>query len=265
MLTTIMNIADSFYHLNDILINNNKAVLLSNNAEFNNTVVTFNVNNKSIPIKVKSQMQPVRVLGVWVTISRQKKHIIQQIKDEIAEDVALLQYKKVTDKQLLYIFNAVIVPRIEYRAQITFLSEEIYESLTAPYRVLFKHKLNMNRCTPNSMMHNTLIYNFRKLYNNQIQAMFTNLCVQLNDPMILGRSTSVRLLQLQKKYWLNESPLVKWPFNKQHNFQDHIAELLTVMPDFNLSFATDPLRSSIYSIHGGYTYLMELLPEKSYL
>src|SRR6266511_6050751 len=123
----------------------------------------------------------------------------------------------------------------------------------------------MNRCSPNSMLHNTLIYNFRKLYNNQIQAFFTNLCVQLNDSTILGQSSIVRILQLQTKYWLNESPLVKWPFNKQHNFQDHIAELLTVMPEFNLSFATDIGSETSLTIQGGQSRLSTVLPETSYI
>ena len=44
-----------------------------------------------------------------------------------------MNYKIVTDKQLQYIFNTVIIPRIEYHFQLTFISEDKCNSLTAPY------------------------------------------------------------------------------------------------------------------------------------
>jgi ribonuclease HI len=265
LLEQILNIADSFYRLNDILINNDKAVLISNNPQHNNQLVQFNINNSNVNIKVEAANTPVRVLGVWMTVNRQKSHIIEQIKKEIDTDVQLLYHKKVTDKQLLYIFNAVIVPRLEYRSQLTFISEAKYESLTAPFRVLFKHKMRMNKNTPNSMLHNNLIYHFRKLFNNQIQAMFTNLCVQLNDNTVVGISTIIRVLQLQKKLFLNKSPLISWPFTMDHQFRDHIAELLTVLPAFGLGFALSEDSAMNLTIKGGRTHLLDVLPEKLYI
>ena len=77
MLETIMNIADSFFRLNDILINHNKAVLITNNDAFNNKKAIFQVNNASVFVHVEAQTTPVRVLGVWISISRQKMHIIK--------------------------------------------------------------------------------------------------------------------------------------------------------------------------------------------
>ncbi len=79
-----------------------------------------------------------------------------------------MNYKIVTDKQLQYIFNAVIIPRIEYHSQLTFISEEKYCNLTAPYRVLFKHKLNISKCASNALMQTRLLYNFCNLYDVKI-------------------------------------------------------------------------------------------------
>jgi hypothetical protein len=54
MLNIIMNIADSFYRLNDIMINNSKAVLITNNTFYNGKIATFLVNEVSVDIKVES-------------------------------------------------------------------------------------------------------------------------------------------------------------------------------------------------------------------
>ena len=95
--------------------------------------------------------------------------------------------------------------------------------------------------------------------------MFINLCVQLNDHIVLGQSTLIRMLQLQKKFWLNESPLVKWPFQSHHNFQDHVAELLTIIPQYGLSFAVDSTNDFSFHIEGGSTHLLNILPESLYI
>ncbi len=79
-----------------------------------------------------------------------------------------MNYKLVTDKQLLYIFNAIIISRLEYRFQLTFITEDRYQCLTAFYHILFKHKLNISKCTPNTLMQTKLIYNFRNLYDVKI-------------------------------------------------------------------------------------------------
>ncbi len=63
-----------------------------------------------------------------------------------------MNHKIVINKQLQYIFNAVIILRIEYRSQLTFISEDKCRSLTVPYRILFKHKLNISKCAPNALM-----------------------------------------------------------------------------------------------------------------
>ena len=76
---------------------------------------------------------------------------------------------------MLYIFNTIIVPRLEYKTQLTFLFEEKLNSLTAPFCILFKHKFSMNKCSPNALLTNPLIYNYRNLYDTQIQAKVSNL------------------------------------------------------------------------------------------
>ena len=104
-----------------------------------------------------------------------------------------LRYKKITDKQLLYVFNAVIIPQLEYCSQLVFLSENLCSRLMAPFRKLFKYKLNLNQCIPNAILSTNLLYNFRFLFEVKVHSMFTNLVCLLNDPNLAGLTTKIRI------------------------------------------------------------------------
>src|ERR1044072_7788289 len=115
---------------------------------------------------------------------------------------------------MLYIFNTVIISRLEFKSQLTFVSESMIHHITAPFCILFKHKLLMNRCSPNALLTNPLIYNYRDLYDAQIQAKVSNLVTQLNDSSIVSRTTVLCICNLQYNYCFHKSPLETWPFNK---------------------------------------------------
>ena len=119
--------------------------------------------------------------------------IIHQLQQEISQICETLRYKKVTDKQLLYILNAVLIPKLKYRFQLVFIPEDKCSQLMAPIRMLFKHKLNLNQCTSNTILHIELLFNFRLLYEVKVQFMFTNLVCLLNNINLAGLSTKIRL------------------------------------------------------------------------
>ncbi len=108
-----------------------------------------------------------------------------------------LYYKKVTDKQLLYVFNTVIIPCLKYRSQLVFLSEDTCSQLMISFRKLFKHKLNLNQCIPNAILSTSLLFNFRSLYEVKVDSMFTNLVYLLNDTNLAGLIIKIRIRQLQ--------------------------------------------------------------------
>src|SRR6266542_237870 len=260
---SILSIADSFFILNDILINDDKAILLTNDQLLETREAHFNLPNRSLTIKARPIQATERVLGVWITLQRSDKFIIQQIKQEISQVCNTLKYKKVTDKQLLYVFNAVVIPRLEYRSQLVFLSEDLCSTLMAPFRKLFKHKLNLNQCIPNAILSTNLLYNFRSLYEVKVHSMFINLVCLLNDPNLAGLTTKIRIRQLQTQLHLAQCPLIDWPFTSSIHLKDNIANLLSVLPQFNLSFECDSSWSNL--IQGGVHPLVQVLPHTLYL
>ena len=118
-----------------------------------------------------------------------------------------LYYKKVTDKQLLYVFNTVIIPCLKYRSQLVFLSEDTCSQLMISFRKLFKHKLNLNQCIPNTILSTNLLFNFCSLYEVKVHSIFTNLVCLLNDPNLTGLITKIRIRQLQTHLHLAQYPL----------------------------------------------------------
>jgi hypothetical protein len=164
--------------------------------------------NTTVKIKPARKGKSIRFLGVWINSKKKRNFIIQQAKDKVLSMCEILKRKKITDKQLLYLFNIVIIPRIEYRTQIIFLSKQDCDNIVVLFRKLFKHKLKMASSMPNAVLKNHYIYKFRDLWEVQKQSKITNFLVQINDSSSLGIITNIRLLQLQQLECLTQSPIV---------------------------------------------------------
>ena len=82
-------------------------------------------------------------MGVWINTKQNKQYVKAQIRSEIQTDIRIMKNKILTDKQLLYIYNTVIIPKLEYRIQLSCITENDCHSLQAPFHTLFKHKLKL--------------------------------------------------------------------------------------------------------------------------
>src|SRR6266511_2744049 len=256
-----LNITTSFNKLNDVQTNNDKAVLLATKSPENGEPIKLELDTTTIEIQPLKPKESTRILGVWLTTGKSNQHVYRQLKDEVKQCCDLLSSKIVTDKQLLYIYNAVIIPRLEFRCQLVFLTESQCDALQVPFRTLFKHKLHMPKTTPNAILMNNLIYKFQDLYQRQIQEKFTSLTCLLHDSSIVEVSTHIRILKLQAKWHLPQSPLADWPIRHKPNGKDYIADLLSGMKDFDLSFEVDPL--FLNKIEGGTISITSVLDVKS--
>ena len=164
-------------------------------------------------IKPAKNNESIRILGVWINLKGKREFVIQQAKDEVQQTVNILKRKPGTDKQLLYLWNMVVIPRLEYRTQITTLTRNDCASISSPFRKLFKNKLNLSTTVPNAIINNRDIYSFRDFYEVLLQAKLNNFIIQLNDTDLLGQVTFIRLLQLQAAECLQQSVLIDWPYN----------------------------------------------------
>jgi hypothetical protein len=135
-LETILEIADDFYNLNSIKVNKDKSELLvydPNNPQLNRNSIILKFGDDQIEITPKLYNESARILGVWVNLDGNKNYVIQQMHDEVTKLCLVLKRKPITDKQLLYLWNMVIIPRLEYRSQITVLNQQQCNKIVSPF------------------------------------------------------------------------------------------------------------------------------------
>ncbi|KAF9078961.1 hypothetical protein BGX23_005581, partial [Mortierella sp. AD031] len=116
-LQKIIDIAMSFFTLHGIEINPKKSELIVINPTCDELWVEIGENRVSaLPPGTSA-----RVLGVWFSADGKGTHTRQLIKQELSTICSILSRKAVTDKQTIYIFNNVFLPRILYRLSVTVL------------------------------------------------------------------------------------------------------------------------------------------------
>jgi len=269
-LEMILSTADDFYKLNDIQINKEKSELLVKFYDikrFNySQKIYLNFGNDIIGIKPNHPKDSTRILGVWFNLNMKKKFVLQQASSEVRQLAMTIKRKvrNLTDKQSLYIFNALIIPKIEYRTQVTFLTENDCKKILAPFRTVFKHGLKFASTCPNAIMDNSLIYNFRNLWEIQRQAKITEFTIQINDNGILGKITHARLKNIQRYLWIPHNPLSNYPFNNiPHRLKtSYLTNMLFLCKISNITFE---IKKNINkNILGGETPIYQLMSEKDY-
>src|SRR5436305_9531016 len=111
----ILNEATIFYRANDSQINNKKSILIIINALEKDSNKTIFIGPNKEALKKTDENEFIRYLGVWIGEKDHKKFTINLLQRKIAHIIQTLKYKKLMDKQALYILNRVLIFRLEYR------------------------------------------------------------------------------------------------------------------------------------------------------
>jgi hypothetical protein len=209
----------------DIQVNSHKSLFITdNNSNYN--ISFLNCNIPRIP-----KNQPFKFLGCWFTLDNKISKQIQLIQEEVFQLVNIASTKKITDKQIIYVINTVIIPTLEYRIHNIVLPRTTCAKILAKYLTVAKHKANLSRSIPNSTMLNHHLYNIHNIWDIQLQHHITNFLHRINDPSILGTTTHIRLQQLQNNLWSttnilqHSQPIIDGPNKYTTNFK--IIQLLT--------------------------------------
>ena len=152
-LQNIMIIADSFFTLNSIQVNWDKSVLLTNIKD--TSPVNFAFNGKDVWLSPLSHKDSTRYLGVWISLFDNTSFIKNQISTEFKKVKNVLDKKRLTAKQIVAIFNSVIIPRIIYKTKLTFLPANFCNIMMASFRAFFKNKLCLTKSLPAPIIHST--------------------------------------------------------------------------------------------------------------
>lgn len=94
------------------------------------------------------------------------------------------------DKIIKFVYNAVIVPKLEYLSQIVF-----FENLFRPIRRSIKNILRFQSTAPDVIIDSNLLFGFKLINDNQIQAKINNFFIFINDTKILKPLVDIRLIE----------------------------------------------------------------------
>ncbi|GBC17751.2 hypothetical protein GLOIN_2v1873210 [Rhizophagus irregularis DAOM 181602=DAOM 197198] len=207
-LETMLDIANEFYSLNDIKINKDKSELLLKKIDksfnySNSLMIRFG--SEYINIKPKVSSESIRILSVWFNVNDDKNVVLSQAKSEVKKLIDNIKHKRISDKQLQYIFNALIIPTIEYRTQVTILNDRKCESIMSPFRRAFRKKLRFSWWMPTAIINHNLIYNIKDITDNQLQAknISVNNKLSIEKYKITGDNVTIRNILGTEKFFNN--------------------------------------------------------------
>ncbi|EXX57697.1 hypothetical protein RirG_204730 [Rhizophagus irregularis DAOM 197198w] len=269
----ILKIADSFYTLNDIKINKKKSALLIRFKKRKrlNKEIKLSFGNEEVEIQPVKHNGSERFLGVWINMYNKSQHIQQQVKNEVMLiNKAFTTKKGLTDKMMIYLFNYLIIPIVEYRTQLTVMDERIMEKLMSPFRKVLKNKLKMACTAPNAILETNYIYNLNSFTNNQLQAKITNFVLQINDKGILGEIMDIRLTSIQNLLLLENNPLYTIDNKTSHVIKKFYNESFTMrnillMRDNDFDLEKDDGIVERFKVEGGPTTVRLLISEDTYV
>ena len=200
-LESIIQTATSFYQIANIQINPHKSVLTTNNKKLSQ----LNFINSSIQPQQPNIL--FKFLGCWFTLDGKQTQQTKLITNEISHLTNTLKTKHITDKQVSYIINIVIIPILEYHIHNIILSQTTCNKILSSYLSIAKHKSNLAITTPNSTLLNHNIYGIKNIWDIQLQYYISNFLIRFSDTELLGTTTQIRLQQLQNNLWFTTNIL----------------------------------------------------------
>src|SRR6266498_120223 len=122
-LENLLTISEEFNSLVNISANHSKYELVSTQT-LKNEVVALSTQQTSIPsktitLKALGRSTSFRFLGVWFNLNLSQKFVVDQLRTECRFFATTIKHKLLTDKQILYLYNHVLIPKLEFRAQTT--------------------------------------------------------------------------------------------------------------------------------------------------
>ncbi|GET58596.1 RNA-directed DNA polymerase from mobile element jockey-like [Rhizophagus irregularis DAOM 181602=DAOM 197198] len=219
----MLSITEEFYQINNTSANHNKYMLITNSLPLTSnsslSPITFNLDLSSLNSVPSITITPIsmttsfRFLGVWFNIKSSCDFVKKQLKRECCSFATIIRPAKLSSKQVVYLHNAVLIPKLEYRMQVTHLSESDYHLITRSIRSVVKHKANFSHSLPNPILFLSQALGLINLFAHQRQCHITNLFLMANSS-----SSFIQSLFIYRLYYIacTIALLASTPFRLLH-------------------------------------------------
>ncbi|GET56800.1 hypothetical protein RIR_jg14016.t2 [Rhizophagus irregularis DAOM 181602=DAOM 197198] len=147
-----LSITAEFYTLNNVQANSAKYVLLSSSSPSSKIIFDLSP-SPLVPIPFLSLSSlsvktSFRFLGVWFSLSASSAFVLRQVRSMVKDMAALLGPKKLLAQHVAYLYNAVLLPRLEFRLQTTLFSESTIQTIVKPMFSVLRRKAGLAATTP---------------------------------------------------------------------------------------------------------------------
>ncbi|GBC30119.2 ribonuclease H-like domain-containing protein [Rhizophagus irregularis DAOM 181602=DAOM 197198] len=102
----------------------------------------------SLSLSFLSVTTSFRFLGVWFSLSASSDFVLRQARSMVKDMAALLGLKKLLAQHVAYLYNAVLLPRLEFRLQTTLFSESTIQTIVKPMFSVLRRKAGLAATTP---------------------------------------------------------------------------------------------------------------------
>ncbi|GBC19596.1 hypothetical protein RIR_jg41862.t1 [Rhizophagus irregularis DAOM 181602=DAOM 197198] len=163
-----LSITAEFYTLNNVQANSAKYVLLSSSSPSSKIIFdltpSFLVSDLSLSLSSLSLHASFRFLGVWFSLSASSDFVLKQARSMVKDMAALLGPKKLLAQHVAYLYNAVLLPRLEFRLQTTLFSECTIQSIVKPLFSVLRRKAGLATTTPLPLLFLKLLFSIQNAF-----------------------------------------------------------------------------------------------------
>ena len=180
ILQSLLDTTTQFLSFNNISVNPQKTKLITINSKEKNKNIILN----STTILPNKKNDPIRILGIFLSESSIIKPGRDQIKKDITTISNSLKPKYTTGSMSTYIYNKVLLPRIEYKLQTTYLSPQQTIRFQQLIDTTIKHKFSIERSLPKKCFYNPNFFNIKTIQDLQKEVLISNFHYKLTDSFI---------------------------------------------------------------------------------
>ncbi|GET55376.1 hypothetical protein RIR_jg15804.t3 [Rhizophagus irregularis DAOM 181602=DAOM 197198] len=163
-----LSITAEFYTLNNTQANSAKYILLS--SEQFSQIIVFDLFPSSLntihtlTLKALALSTSFRFLGVWFNLSASSRFVHNQTVSMVKDMAALLSPKKLLAQHIAYLYNVVLLPRLEFRLQTTLFAESTINRMVSPMLSLIRQKAGLASVTPLSTLFRLLPFSIQQAF-----------------------------------------------------------------------------------------------------
>ncbi|GES99530.1 RNA-directed DNA polymerase from mobile element jockey-like [Rhizophagus clarus] len=190
-----IDLAATFYTINDIFINGKKTGFLVINDDSPKDQISITIGTDRV--LVSPTEHEIRYLGCYFGPRRTTLYLKKRLSSAINDFVSATRSKILSVGHIVYLVNRVLIPKLLYVGQLATLSENEWNSLFTPVLKLVKQKLGLASSFPTSaLFHPDIVgldYPWKILCANQVAM----LAKYINGNSLASEITLIRLLSVQ--------------------------------------------------------------------